>query len=209
MRKNKLVITALAIIALALGIVLTLKNSRYEIKNASSAGRNIICFGDSITFGYGVNPGEDYPAQLSKILKRAAINAGVDGDTAAEGLARIKTDVLDKEPYLVLVEFSGNDFIKKVPLDTTISNIRDIIRQVQAAGAMTVVVDVSAGFFMREYRERLAQLARETGSIFIPEVLSHILTNPSMKSDFLHPNAAGYKIVAERIYRRIAPYLKK
>jgi len=210
MRKNRLgIIILLIYIISGLAAFLILMNAKKEITNRNSGGRNIICFGDSVTFGYGVNPGEDYPTALTKLLEKPAINAGVDGDTSALGLERLKKDVLDKDPYLVLVEFSGNDFIKKVPIDLTISNIKEMIRQIQAAGAMTVIVDISAGFFMREYRLKLAELTRQTGSIFIPAVLNGILTNPSMKSDFMHPNVHGYKIVAQRVYRAITPYLKQ
>ncbi|MBP7836171.1 MAG: hypothetical protein KA022_01685, partial [Candidatus Omnitrophica bacterium] len=207
MRKNRPGIIFLGIlIILGLSTFLAL-NVKKEVTNRNSGGRNIICFGDSVTFGYGVNTGEDYPTELAKLLKRPVINAGVDGDTSAEGLARLKNDVLDKEPYLVLVEFSGNDFIKKVPLDSTMGNIKEMVRQIQEAGAMTAIVDISAGFFMREYRLKLAELARQTGSIFVPAVLNGILTNPSMKSDFMHPNAHGYKIVAQRVQRAVIPYL--
>ena len=179
-----------------------------EIKNINSGGKNIICFGDSITFGYGVNPGEDYPASLAKLVRIPVINAGVDGDTSAQGLKRLQADVLDKAPYLVLVEFSGNDLIKGVAIADTVNNIKEMIQRIQAKGAMVAVVDVSAGLFMLEYRLRFFQLARETGAIFIPAVLDRILTNPGMKSDFMHPNARGYKIVAQRVYRGISKYLK-
>lgn len=183
--------------------------ARKEIKNIHSAGRNIICFGDSITFGYGVNPGEDYPSGLSKLVNRPVINAGLDGDTSAEGLKRLQRDVLDKEPYLVLIEFSGNDFIRNVPLSETIANLKEMIRIIQSGGAIAAVVDVSAGLFLRDYRLKLSKLAQETGSIFIPATLNGIITNPSMKSDFMHPNAQGYKIVAQRVHRVIAAYLNR
>ncbi len=214
MRKNKFKFSAIGLIFLGLiltAVFITLDLfgcSRPKIKNSESTGKNIICFGDSITFGYGVNPGEDYPTHLAKLVSRPVINAGVDGDTAAEGLKRLEADVLDKDPYLVLIEFSGNDFIKNVLISETINNIKEIIRRVQAAGAMAAIVDVSAGFFLRDYRLRLAQLARENGVIFIPATLSDIITNPGMKSDFMHPNASGYKIVAQRVYRAIAAYLR-
>ncbi len=181
--------------------------AKKEIKNINSSGMNIICFGDSITFGYGVEPGEDYPTELSKLVKRPVINAGVDGDTSVEGLKRLQKDVLDKEPYLVLIEFSGNDFIRNIPLSETIKNIKEMIRLIQAGGAIAAIVDVSAGLFLRDYRLRLSKLAQETGSIFIPATLSGIITNPSMKSDFMHPNAQGYKIIAQRIHSVIAAYL--
>ncbi|MFH0855682.1 MAG: GDSL-type esterase/lipase family protein [Candidatus Omnitrophota bacterium] len=209
MRRNKLKIAAffgftVIIVFLALNVF-----SKREIKNINSKGESVICFGDSITFGYGVGPGEDYPTSLRKLLSNSVvINAGVDGDTSVEGVNRIQADVLDKNPRLVLIEFTGNDFLKKVPMAATIRNIRKMIEDIQSQGAMAAVVDVSAGLFLIEYRLRLFILARQTNSIFIPEVLKGILTNPSMKSDFMHPNKNGYEIVAKKVYLGIRGYLK-
>jgi len=179
-----------------------------EIKNMTSEGKEIICFGDSITFGYGVKPGEDYPTLLSRMVSIPVINAGLDGDTSISAFKRIQSDVLDKKPFLVMVEFCGNDFLKDIPQDTTMNNIKTMILKIQKEGAITAIVDVSAGLFLRDYRLKLAKLAEETGSIFIPAVLSGIITNPSMKSDFMHPNPEGYKMIAERVYFAINPYLK-
>ncbi len=209
MLKNELKLFILAAIIFGFGIIVIFMSAKREIKNTNSSGKNIICYGDSITFGYGVNPGEDYPTALAKTVSRPVINAGVDGDTSIEGLQRIKRDVLEKEPHIVLIEFTGNDFLKKVPMDKTISNIREMVKQAQSVGAMTAIVDVSAGLFLIDYRIQLFLLARQTGSIFIPAVLSGIITNPSMKSDFMHPNSAGYKIVASRIHQSIAAYLNE
>ncbi|MDD5568078.1 MAG: GDSL-type esterase/lipase family protein [Candidatus Omnitrophica bacterium] len=209
MKKNKLKIAAFTAFFVILGFVVLNGCAKREIKNINSKGKNIICFGDSITFGYGVASGEDYPASLRKILSdTVVINAGVDGDTSVEGLNRINADVLEKNPRLVLIEFTGNDFLKKVPMENTIKNIRKMIEEIQRQGAMTAIVDVSAGLFLIEYRVRLFNLARQTNSIFIPEVLGGILTNPSMKSDFMHPNKNGYGIVAQRVYAGIKDYLK-
>ncbi|MDO8661784.1 MAG: GDSL-type esterase/lipase family protein [Candidatus Omnitrophota bacterium] len=210
MLRNSQKIILLAVILTLLGFCAFVLSScvKKEIKNTNSSGKNIICFGDSITFGYGVNPGQDYPTHLAKMVNRPVINAGVDGDTSIEGSKRIKRDVLDKQPYLVLIEFTGNDFLKKVPLYTTIDNLKEMIRQIQGAGAITAIVDVSAGLFLLDYRIQLSKLARETESIFIPATLSGIITNPSMKSDFMHPNAGGYVIVAQRVCRGIEDYIK-
>lgn len=191
-------------------IVLLLSScAKQEIKNADSAGTAIICFGDSLTFGYSAGPGEDYPAILAKLAGLPVINAGVDADTTFLALKRLESGVINKEARLVIVEFCGNDFIKKIPPEATIRNLRQIIRYAQRQGALVALVDISAGFFLLEYRVAYRKLAREEGAIFIPAILNGILTNPSMKSDFLHPNANGYKIVAERIYQAIRPYLKK
>jgi len=183
--------------------------AKKEIINLGSKGKNIICFGDSITFGYGVNEGEDYPTALAKMIGEPVINAGVDGDTSTDGLKRLEQDVLKHEPLLVIVEFGGNDFLKKVPKEETFKNISLMVDKIHSEGAMVAIADISAGMFFREYRLSLRRLAREKGAIFIPSVLSGIITTPQLKSDFLHPNADGYAIVARRVYRAIRPYLKQ
>jgi len=179
-----------------------------KIKNLDAQGESIICFGDSITFGYGANPGEDYPTALSKMVKLEVINAGVDGDTSFSALERLEQDVLSKNPRLVIVEFCGNDFLKKIPKETTIKNLGEVIDRIQAKGIMVALVDISAGLFFREYRAAFKKLAEEKQAIFIPVVLYKIITNPVMKSDFFHPNARGYKIIADRIYNAIRRYIK-
>ncbi len=190
-------------------LVLSAGCAKQEIKNIDSKGVNIICFGDSLTFGYGADIGEDYPSLLAKIIKIPVINAGVDGDTSIEGLNRIKSDVLDKNPLLVIIEFSGNDFLKHIPIEITMGNIEKMVNQVQANGAMAALIDISAGMILGEYRVKLSKLARHKGAIYIPSILEGIVTNPSLKSDFLHPNSNGYNIIAQRVYRQIIPYLQK
>ena len=180
-----------------------------EIANTDSGGKNIICFGDSITFGYGAGTGEDYPTQMGKLIDMPVINAGLSGDTSTEGLVRLDSDVLQKDPYLVLIEFGGNDFIKNVPEEMTIKNTEEMIDKIQAKGAMVALVDISAGMFMGRYRGLFAKVAAKKKAIFIPSVLNKIITNPSMKSDFLHPNASGYTEIARRIKNGIGAYLKK
>lgn len=179
------------------------------IRNIDSTGRNIVCFGDSITFGYGAEQGEDYPAALGKMVGVPVINAGIDGDTTAEALRRIQSDVLERDPFMVIIEFGGNDFLRKVPLEKTVENLRQMVERIQERGAMVVLVDVSAGLFLREYRSAYADLARSHGAIFVSSILDRIITNPRMKSDFLHPNAEGYGIIAKKIYQMIGPYCQR
>ncbi len=182
--------------------------AKQEIRNIGAKGDSIICFGDSITFGYGAAPGEDYPAALGKMVKLPVINAGIDGDTSFAALGRLEQDVLSKNPRLVIVEFCGNDFLKKIPEETTVRNLSEIIDRIQEKGAMVALVDISAGLFFREYRVAFKKLARQKQAIFIPVVLRKIITNPAMKSDFFHPNARGYKVIATRVYNVISRYLK-
>ncbi len=183
--------------------------AKREIENIGSAGKNIICFGDSLTAGYGANPGEDYPSVLSSMVDIPVINAGVESETTTEALKRLESDVLNKEPLLVIIEFGGNDFLNKIPKEETFNNVKEMAERIQAKGAMAAIVDISAGTFLKEYRSLLSRLARQEKAIFIPSILSGIITNPSMKSDFLHPNAGGYKIIAQRIYNAIMPHLSR
>jgi len=179
-----------------------------EIRNINAQGPNIICFGDSITFGYGANPGEDYPTALAKLVKLPVINAGVDGDTSFAALKRLDQDVLSKHPRLVIVEFCGNDFLKKIPRENTVENLAQIIERIQEKGAMVALVDISAGIFFQEYRQAFKRLAAQKKAIFIPVLLNKIITNPAMKSDFFHPNARGYQVIAKRIHQSISAYIK-
>ncbi len=182
--------------------------AKNEIRNIGSKGQNIICFGDSLTFGYGASPGEDYPAELGKLVKLPVINAGGDGDTTFIALERLDNDVLAKNPRLVIVEFCGNDFLKKIPREETVRNLSKIIDRIQEKGAMVALVDISSGMFFQEYRRVFKKLAAEKGAIFIPVVLGKIITNPAMKSDFFHPNARGYRIIASRVYNVINRYIQ-
>jgi len=180
-----------------------------EIRNLDAKGSAIVCFGDSLTFGYGASPGEDYPAVLSDLVDLPVVNSGVDGDTTFEALERLENDVLKRDPRLVIVEFCGNDFLKKVPRRNTVENLGIIIDRIQAHGAMVALVDISAGgVFLDEYRWDFKKLATEKKAIFIPAILNKIITSPAMKSDFFHPNARGYQLVAKRIHRAISEYIK-
>jgi acyl-CoA thioesterase-1 len=187
-------------IVLVLGI-LFLVGCEYPIKNLDSKGNAIICFGDSITFGEGALPEESYPQVLSKLIKRQVVNAGVSGDTSAMGLRRLNDDALSLKPFLVIVELGGNDFMRQAPRKETLDNLKQIILNIQSAGAAVALCDISDGFIMSGYRQDYKELAEKTGSIFIPELMSGILTDPNFKSDQIHPNKDGYALIAQRVYR--------
>lgn len=205
MKKNRILIIAL----LGLSIIALAKYTKREIKNVDSRGLSIICYGDSITLGYGAGSGKDYPSWLAKKVNIPVVNAGADGESSINGLQRINSDVLDFKPLLVIIEFGGNDFLERVPMEVTVNNIKKMVDEIQANGAMAAIVDISAGLLFGNYRRQFSKIARQKGAIFISGALSGIITNPGLKSDFVHPNDKGYDLIAERIYRAILPYLKK
>lgn len=190
-------------------VLLLVSCAKKEITNIDSRGKNIICFGDSITFGYGAGSGEDYPSALARMTEIPVINAGIDGDTSVEAIERVGSDVLNKEPLLVIIEFGGNDFLRRIPLQETVKNIEEMIKKVQSVGAMAAIADISAGIIMSNYGKEFRRLSNKYNAIFLPGLLSKILTDASLKSDFIHPNAEGYKVIAHWIYRTILPYLNQ
>ena len=177
------------------------------IKNLDSKGKNIICFGDSLTYGTGAPDGEGYPFVLARLLNKDVINTGVPGDKTETALLRLQSDVLENDPYVVIVELGGNDFLEKVPKERTLRNLEEIIAEIQAAGAIVALCDLSSGIMLSGYRSDYGQIAGKTGSVFIPRLMEGILNNESLKSDPIHPNAEGYKIMAKRIYEAIKPYV--
>lgn len=175
-------------------------------KNYPNTNTDIIAFGDSLTYGYGAAPAESYPAYLSEMLGREIVNLGVNGDTSAMGLARIK-EIENYSPYMVLVEFSANDFFRRVPKEQTEKNLRQIVEYLQKQGAIVVLVDTGGAFPMDTYTKIQKRLTKEYNTLFVPGILDGIYNDKSLKSDQVHPNGKGYKIVAEKVNKAIKKYL--
>lgn len=179
-----------------------------SIRNLASPGETIVCLGDSLTEGVGAEPAEAYPAILSQRLGRPVLNAGRRGDTSAQALARLGAEVLDKNPRVVIVLLGGNDFLRRVPLGETETNLREIVRQIHERGAIVLLASMRLGLFADEYASMYEKLARQTGSLYMPEVMKNILSDNKLKSDPIHPNAAGYRLLGERIAERVIPLLR-
>lgn len=125
------------------GLVIGCSSSVNQVKNVQlGQGEQIIVLGNSIASGYGVNPEQAFPSVLSRQLNVPILNQGVAGDTTAMGLARLQTDVLDENPWLVMVELSGNDYLQRIPETETEENLRQIITQIQAQGAIAVILGI-------------------------------------------------------------------
>ena len=159
----------------------------------------IVCFGDSITFGTGADQNASYPSALAQILNRPVVNAGVSGDITADAIARLERDVLSQHPFLVIIELGGNDYMHGVPRHVTVSNLEAIVTRIKKSGAKIFLCDIGSGMALGEYSVAFEDLCRRTGTIFIPGVMRGVLDDDTKKSDEIHPNAAGYQIIAQRI----------
>jgi acyl-CoA thioesterase-1 len=180
-----------------------------SIRNVRSAGDTIICFGDSLTEGVGAELGEEYPTVLSRELGTRIVNAGQRGDTSARALERISDLIVNKNPRLVIVLLGGNDFLRQVPTEETRKNLKEIVRRIQEHGAMVAIAGMKLGFFTDEYGPIFQETAQEFGALYIPQVLKGILNDSKFKSDQIHPNGAGYRLIAERIAEKIKPLLQE
>ena len=180
-----------------------------KVTNLASRGTNIIAFGDSLTAGLGAQPGEDFPSRLSKLIETPVINAGVSGDTTDMALERIDRDVLSHDPRIVIVGLGGNDFLRSVDIATTERNLRSIVRRIHGAGAMVVLLGFRFPSLNLDYEKMYTRVADDEGCLLIGRMLRGIITDPTLKSDEVHPNARGYEIMAERIAGPMRKLIKK
>ncbi|MFH0793733.1 MAG: arylesterase [bacterium] len=182
---------------------------KWPIRNQKPTGTNIIAFGDSLTRGVGARDSESYPAVLGRMLRVNIINQGVAGNTTEDALKRLDRDVLALDPKIVLVCLGGNDLLEQKNDEEVFANLRQIVERIQAKGALVVLVGVE-GFLVgpgSDYGKDFRNLAKETGSVLIPDIMDGILTRPSLMWDKIHPNAAGYRKFAEKIAPVLRQYL--
>jgi lysophospholipase L1-like esterase len=167
--------------------------------------RTIICFGDSLTYGTGAGKGMDYPSQLSQMLNKPVINAGVSGDTTGRALSRLKRDVLSKNPDIVMITLGGNDLKNGVSKDTAFRNLRQIVESIQKQGAEVIIGGLKFPLRDRGYGKGYQEVADQTGAVLIPNIFEGILGNRKLMSDPIHPNDAGYMVIAQRFYEAMLP----
>ncbi len=180
-----------------------------QIANRDSRGETIVCFGNSITAGYGVSAAESYPVLLAQKVNFKVINSGRSGDTSLEGLQRIEQDVFAYNPRIVIVEFGGNDYLHQIPRAETFKNIDQMVEMIQSRGAMVVLATVKIGFFVDAYAQGFKEIAKKRKALLILDVMQNILDNPQLKYDQIHPNNKGYQLIFERIYKAIKPLVKE
>jgi acyl-CoA thioesterase-1 len=182
---------------------------------ALAAPVKILALGTSLTQGYGLPPGTEFPVQLQAALKAAKIdaavtNAGVSGDTSASGLSRLDWSLAD-HPDAVIVELGSNDMLRGVPPDVTEKNLRAILDRLKAAKVKVLLVGMGAqrnlgAEYVKQFDGIYPRLARQYGVLFYPFMLEGVAMNPKLnQADGLHPNPAGVKVIVARML----PLVKK
>jgi len=187
---------------------------------ASMEPRVVVCLGDSLTAGYGLDQSQAYPALLQKSIdslgwKFKVVNAGLSGETTAGGLRRLDW-VLKRRIDVLILALGGNDALRGIPLETTRQNLDQILTRTRAKnpGVQLVV----AGMLIppnwgREYfngfRALFPQLAKKHQAGLIPFLLEGVGGKPELNfPDGIHPTAAGHKIVAANVWKVLEPVLK-
>jgi acyl-CoA thioesterase I len=165
----------------------------------------ILAFGDSLTFGTGATFTESYPAILERLVGRRVVNSGVPGEVTGEGLSRLP-EVLEREkPALMILCHGGNDLLRRLNQQQTANNLRAMIRLARERGVAVVIIAVPSPGISLSPPSFYREIAAEMKIPFEEEALSTVLSDGSLKSDYIHPNAAGYRRLAESI----AALLKK
>ena len=165
----------------------------------------IVCFGDSLTHGTGAGKGMDYPSQLSELMDRPVINAGVPGDTTARALKRLDRDVISKNPDIVLITLGGNDLKNGVSKNIAFRNLKKIVDSIHSSGATVIIGGIEFPFRDRGFGKGYLELAEQTGAMLIPNIFEGIMGNSTLMSDPIHPNDTGYQMMAQKFYEAMQP----
>ncbi|MBW8055091.1 MAG: arylesterase [Nitrospira sp.] len=159
----------------------------------------IVAFGDSLTYGSGAKAQESYPAVLAQLINRKVVRAGVPGELTAQGLARLPAVIEEHNPRLVIVCLGGNDMLRRVNEAEIKHNLRAIIVDIRARDIAVVLVGVPKPALIMSAPELYADLATEFGIPYEGNIVTSVLYRSEYKSDSIHPNAQGYRKMAEAI----------
>lgn len=161
----------------------------------------ILAFGDSLTYGTGAATGQSYPARLAELTGRTVINAGIPGELSSAGKDRLAKVLAETKVDLVILCHGGNDLLRKQSRPQLQANLQAMIDMVKNSGAQVILVAVPRlGIGLAA--EPLYMEAATINDLSIEKtVLKEILSEPGLKSDPVHPNAAGYDRLANSLYQ--------
>lgn len=164
----------------------------------------ILAFGDSLTFGTGADKEQSYPAVLARLTGLTVINAGIPGEVTAQGVKRLPA-LLDRyKPQLLLLCHGGNDLLRKTGTSTTRANLESMILEAEQRNIPTMLIGVPQPALMfLEAAPVYSDIATQYGLVYEGEILPEVEADNALKSDRIHPNAKGYKRMADAIKQRL------
>lgn len=195
----KYILVTLAIILILFSF--TKKDSTIQALHPQNT---ILAFGDSLTYGYNAKPAESYPAILSAMTGLNVINAGIPAETSKDGLKRLAKHLEDPSVKLMILCFGGNDMMQQISMDVLKNNLQTMIQMAKEKGIDVLLISVpNLTLFGLSPLSLYEEVADEENVPLISGLLADILSEPSLKSDQIHPNALGYRQMAEKIYENL------
>ena len=179
----------------------------------------VVCFGDSLTAGYGADDGESYPDFLQKMLDRdgykyRVVNEGISGNTTKDGVDRL-AGVVAMKAAVVVLEFGGNDGLRGLKVETTRNNLSEMITGLKRSGAKVVLAGITlppdyGADYVSSFTESYPTLGRKYGVPVLPFLLKGVYgVNGLMQADNIHATNKGNAIVAENVRPLVEALLRK
>jgi acyl-CoA thioesterase-1 len=179
----------------------------------------IVCFGDSITAGYGLQTGQAYPNFLQDELAGhgyhyQVINQGTSGATTKDALADIHSIVL-LHPEVVIVEFGGNDGLRGLPPEQTRRNLDQVLTTLEAAHIKVLLAGITlppnyGQDYIKQFDQVFRDIAAKHHPAFVPMIYKDLINVPgTIQQDGIHPTAKGSKILAATLFPALKPLLHK
>jgi lysophospholipase L1-like esterase len=159
----------------------------------------VLAFGDSLTYGTGASEAESYPAQLERVIGRRVVREGVPGEVSAQALARLPSALEEHQPKLLVLCIGGNDFLRNLGQAGVAANVRRMIAMAKQKGSDVLLLGTPEKGLFVSPPKFYAQIAKELGIPYEGKVIGEILRDSDLKSDPIHPNARGYRLMAERV----------
>ena len=190
----------LAIIAIVVLNFFDNSNDEFDGAVMLPIDTKILAFGDSITYGYNVETKQSYPSQLSTLLLADVINAGINGEVTNEGLRRLPGLLEKHKPQILIICHGGNDIIRRKSLIKAKENIKKMIELARAKNIHVVLVGVPMlEVISLSTAQIYYEIAEEMNVPLENSALETILSDNYLMIDQIHPNAEGYKILANSL----------
>jgi acyl-CoA thioesterase-1 len=202
----------------SLGLIL-LGGPTLTAQQPASARPLLVCFGDSITAGYGLEPGQSYPDALQRDLDRRGYhykvnNQGTSGATTKDAVAAMRT-ILRLHPEVVIVEFGGNDGLRGLPLEQSRRNLDQVLTTLEDAHIKVLMAGITLPpNYGREYIQAFDQIFRDLAAkhhvAFVPMLYKDLVNVAgTIQPDGIHPTAKGSEIIARTLIPVVTPLLRK
>ena len=179
----------------------------------------LVCFGDSITAGYGLGPGESYPDALQRDLDKLGYsykveNMGTSGATTKDAVVRLNS-VISLRPAIVLVEFGGNDGLRGLPLGQTQQNLDTVLTKLESSHIHVLLAGITlppnyGPDYVHQFDEIFVDLAAKHHTATVPMIYKDLVKVPgTIQPDGIHPTAKGSEIIARTLLVALKPLLRK